>query len=101
VRDHPEVADYRLRLAANESGTGHLLRDMGRTTEALQSYRAATRILEGLIHDAPGNFDHRHLLTSVYQSIGFTEHRDFGRFPEAPASYRRAQSILEGLTRDN
>jgi serine/threonine-protein kinase len=101
AKDHPEVADYRYRLASSEAGTAHLLRDMGRTTEALQSYRTATRILEGLIHSDPDNLVHRRLLTSVYQSIGFTEHRDLGRLPEAAASCRRAQSILEELVREN
>src|SRR5262249_46128811 len=71
--------------------------NLGRTTDALASYRKALALMEPVAARAPQNLKYQRLLAGLSFKVGQVQEQ-FGAFAEALAAHQRGVAIIEPIT---
>ncbi len=101
IGDHPDVADYRYRLAAVFKNIAFLHEKSGLIDEAFKAAGKSRDLLEGVVRDHPEDLNFRYSLAWTMHWIGTLHHNRTDRHAEAIPYYRRAIELLERLVREN
>jgi eukaryotic-like serine/threonine-protein kinase len=93
---HPDVADYRNRLAMSLTLLGLVLAEAGGSDEAVATYKKAIAIREALVARRPDVPEYRNGLATIRNNLGLA-FTNTGRIEEAADSYKEAIAIREAL----